>query len=152
MNEQILSKVPLASVEQLEGLWRPLSAEELGRAEAQLLQASNYLRQVAHNNGIDLDSRVATENDPEGIYAENLANVICLAVQRVMAAPIDAPPDISQWSQSASPYSESMSFAGGSGGSLFFKTNELKMLGLASVAGQSTIGVIRGVYSENEEE
>lgn len=132
-----------ASVDDLMASWKPLTADEQVRAEALLLQASNYLRQVAYNNNKDLDDNILS--DPSGVYEANVKMVVTSAVQRSIASPVDMMPDASQWSQSASPYSESMSFSGNVSSTLFFKDKELKLLGLGTVSGRQGIGVLRGV-------
>lgn len=137
------SEVSLAAVSDLEASWKPLTADEEARAEVLLLQASNYLRQIAMNNSKDLDDMINA--DPSGVYGANVKMVITSAVQRSMASPIDMMPDASQYSQSASPYSESMSFSGNVSSTLYFKDKELKLLGLGSVSGRVGISVLRGV-------
>ena len=132
-----------ATVSELEESWKPLTIEEQARAEVLLLQASNYLRQIAVNNGKDLDDNV--DADPTGVYGANVKMVVMSAVQRSIASPIDMMPDASQWSQSASPYSESMSFSGNVSATLYFKDKELKLLGLGSVSGNLGVSIMRGV-------
>lgn len=114
------------------------------KVSAVLSQASNLLRQVASNNHIDLDERIA--NDDTGLYGESVKAVVIDATQRLLATPSDVAPDATQWSQSASPYSESMSFsAGGAQSGIYFKNRELELLGLGSISGKSQIGILRGV-------
>lgn len=137
------AKSSFATVSELEASWKPLTIEEQARAEVLLLQASNYLRQIAVNNGKDLDDNV--DGDPTGVYGANVKMVVMSAVQRSIASPIDMMPDASQWSQSASPYSESMSFSGNVSATLYFKDKELKLLGLGSVSGNLGISIMRGV-------
>lgn len=132
-----------ATVEELSASWKTLTIEEQARAEVLLLQASNYLRQVAYNNGKDLDDNILA--DSTGVYAANVKTVVMSAVQRSLASPTDMMPDASQWSQSASPYSESMSFSGNVSSTLYFKDKELKLLGLGTVSGSSKTGILRGV-------
>lgn len=132
-----------ATVEQLMTAWKPLTLDEQERAEALLLQASNYLRQIAFNNSKDLDDLV--EADITGVYKANVEMVVLSAVQRSLASPVDMMPDASSWSQSATPYSESMTFAGNVSSTLYFKEKELKLLGLGSVAGNLGVSVLRGV-------
>lgn len=139
----IPSKTSFATVAQLEAAWKPLAIDEESRAEVLLLQASNYLRQIAINNGKDLDDNIIA--DPSGVYGANVQMVVISAVQRSLASPLDMMPDASQWSQSASPYSESMSFTGNVSSTLYFKDKELKLLGLGSVSGNLGISVLRGV-------
>lgn len=133
----------LATVAELEAAWKPLTVDEQARAEVLLLQASNYLRQIAANNNKDLDDNINA--DPTGVYGANVKMVVLSAVQRSIASPIDMMPDATQWSQSATPYSESMSFIGNSSSTLYFKDKELKLLGLGSVSGNLSISVLRGV-------
>jgi hypothetical protein len=123
--------------------WKPIGEDDVARAEALLLQSSNYLRLVAKNNGQDIDENIAS--DPTGVYGANVKAVVLSSVQRSMASPVDMMPDASQWSQSASPYSESMSFSGNASGTLYFKDRELKILGLGAVSGAQKIGLMRGV-------
>lgn len=144
MATQKLSQTSLAQVSDLEASWKPLNINsDKVRAEALLLQASNYLRQVAFNNGKDLDDMIKA--DPTGVYGANVRLVVVSAVQREMASPVDMMPDASQWSQSASPYSESMSFSGNVTSTIYFKDKELKLLGLGSVSGKVSTSVMRGV-------
>lgn len=135
---------PYATVKDLEQVWRPLGADEKARADALLAQASNYLRQVAINNQINLDQKII--NDPTGILSENVKMVVLAAVQRVMSMPDNIPNDATQWTQSATPYSESIGFSGGAASSsLFFKARELQLLGLGPISGKPMFGVLRGV-------
>lgn len=133
----------LATVEDLEAAWKPLTSDETSRAETLLLQASNYLRQIAYNNGKDIDDNIYA--DPTGVYGANVKMVVVSSVQRSLASPVDMMPDASQFSQSASPYSESMSFTGNVSSTLYFKDKELKLLGLGSVSGRLGVSVLRGV-------
>ena len=137
------SETSFATVADLEAAWKPLTADEEARAEVLLLQASNYLRQIAINNGRDIDDNIIA--DPSGVYGANVKMVVTSAVQRSIASPVDMMPDASQWSQSASPYSESMSFTVNVSSTLYFKDKELKLLGLGSVSGNLGISVLRGV-------
>lgn len=137
------SNTSLVTVEELVESWKGLTAEEESRAEVLLLQASNYLRLIAMNNNKDLDDLI--EADQTGVYGANVKTVILAAVQRSIASPIDMMPDASQFSQSASPYSESMSFSGEVSSTIFFKTRELRLLGLSDVAGKKSIALLRGV-------
>lgn len=137
------SETSFATVADLEAAWKPLTADEKARAEVLLLQASNYLRQIAVNNGKDLDDNIIA--DPSGVYGANVKMVVTSAVQRSIASPVDMMPDASSFSQSASPYSESMSFTGNVSSTLYFKDKELKLLGLGSVSGNLGISVLRGV-------
>ncbi|MBQ2659627.1 hypothetical protein IJF85_01475 [Candidatus Saccharibacteria bacterium] len=132
-----------ATVEKLEAYWKNLSDNERSRSEVIIHYASSYLRQIATNNGVNLDAKIA--DDENGILAENVEMVVLNAVQREMSAPTDMVPDATNWSQSASPYSESMSFSAGISNNLYFKAKELQLLGLNSVSGKSQISILEGV-------
>ena len=122
--------------EKLAEVWRALDIDEERRAEA-LIQ----LRLIAKNNNIDLDEII--EKDTNEVFADSVGFVVLSAVKRAMLTPADAPP-ATQWSQSASPYSESMTFTNPAS-DLYFKKSELQMLGLSKISGKSQIGVLRGV-------
>ena len=138
-----IAQSSFATTQELMEVWKPLTIDEQARADALLLQASNYLRQVAYNNAQDIDDNIAA--DQTGVYEANVKTVVLSAVQRSIASPVDMMPDASQWSQSASPYSESMSFSGNTSSTLYFKDKELKLLGLGSVSGRMGVSVLRGV-------
>ena len=138
-----ISESSFATVADLEAAWKPLTLDEKARAEVLLLQASNYLRQIAYNNQKDIDDLILA--DSTGVYGANVKMVVTSSVQRSIASPVDMMPDASQWSQSATPYSESMSFSGNVSSTLYFKDKELKLLGIGSVAGNLSFSVLRGV-------
>lgn len=137
------SETSFATVAELEASWKELTTDEEARASSILLQASNYLRQVAINNCQDIDDNILADNT--GVYEANVKMVVMAAAQRLLASPIDMVPDATQWSQSASPYSESMSFGSNISATMYFKDKELKLLGLGSVSGRLGISALRGV-------
>lgn len=143
MKPKKTSEISLATVDDLEASWKSLDMSEKSRAETILLQASNYLRQIAYNNGQDIDDNILA--DQTGVYGANVRMVVVAATQRAIAAPTDMVPDVTQWSQSATPYSESMSFGSNISASIYFKDKELKLLGLGSVSGKVGVSVMRGV-------
>lgn len=143
MATQSESETSFATVTDLMASWKALTIDEQARAEVLLLQASNYLRQIAYNNNKDIDDNIAA--DPTGVYGANVKMVVMAAAQRSLASPVDMMPDATQWSQSATPYSESMSFGTNISATLYFKDKELKLLGLGSVSGRLGITVLRGV-------
>ena len=138
-----VSQNSFATVAELMQSWKALTLDEQARAEVLLLQSSNYLRQIAINNNKDIDENIAA--DPSGVYEANVKMVVMASVQRSIASPTDMMPDATQWSQSATPYSESMSFTGNVSSTLYFKDKELKLLGLGTVSGSLKTGVLRGV-------
>ena len=132
----------LATIEDLEPFWKSLDDTNAKERASKLLElASSYLRQIAANNDVDIDEKIT--EDTTGNYKNSVKLVIISAVKRAMTTPIDAPP-ADQWSQSASPYSETMHFTNPSN-DLYFKTKELELLGFGSISGKSKISLLRGV-------
>lgn len=127
----------------LQEVWKPLSTEEQVRADAVIGQVSSFLRLIAKNNNIDIDDKIA--GDPSGVYGDSVKMVVANAVQRAMAKPVDMAPDASSWSQTASPYSESMTFSGTSTQDAYFKTKELQLLGLGGISGNGGMAIVRGI-------
>ena len=136
---------PFATTDDLEAFWRPLNSDT-SRAGTLLAMASNYLRLIARNNTVDLDTQIT--NDTTGVTSETVKMVVLQAVKRAMLMPSDMP-EVDQWSQSASPYSESMKFTNPTN-DLFFKRNELQLIGLASISGTQQFGILTGARGSNE--
>ncbi len=113
-----------ATVEDMANLWRALTETELARAPHLLEVASDTLRQMAQNRGLNLDSMV---NNGE-IYESVLKDVVVAAVGRVLRASTTGEP-VSQVTQSALGYSVSGTYLNPQGG-MFFYDNELSRLGL----------------------
>jgi len=135
-----MEKKSFATVADLAGVWKYPEDEEV--AATVLTAASNLLRLIARNNGIDLDEKIEVEDD--WLIRENIKNIICDAARRTLAAPSDIIPDASQYSMAASPYSQSISIGGGNAATIYFKTKELQLLGISSISGKSSIGILRG--------
>lgn len=129
-----------ATIDELAAFWRPMTDEdEETRATSLLHMASNYLRQIAKNNNVDIDAKV----DEDDVYKDTVKLAVLESVKRAMTTPTDAPA-ADQWSQSANPYSETIRFTNPSS-NLFFKNNELQLLGFPSLSGKSKISILRGV-------
>lgn len=129
-----------ADIEDLRAFTDLPEKSDVARATALLKYASNYLRQIGKNNGVDIDQKIKESAD--GVYCDSVKLVTLAAVKRALLTPTDAPP-ANQWSQSASPYAETMVFTNPSN-DIFFKQAELQLIGLSSVAGRSKFGLIRG--------
>ncbi len=113
-----------ATVEDMANLWRALTETEMARAPHLLEVASDTLRQMAQNRGLNLDSMV----DNGEIYESVLKDVVIAAVGRVLRASTTGEP-VSQVTQSALGYSVSGTYLNPQGG-MFFYDNELARLGL----------------------
>jgi hypothetical protein len=115
---------PFATKEDLAAFWRTLTSAEESRADVLLALASNRLRQIASDLGIDIDAKVADS----AIYAANVQWVVMEAVKRAMLVPTDAAP-ANSIQQTAGPYSENIVFTNPAG-DLWFKKAELTAIGL----------------------
>ena len=113
-----------ATIEDMANLWRALTETELTRAPHLLEVASDTLRQMAQNRGMNLDSMVYNGE----IYESVLKDVVVAAVGRVLRASTTGEP-VSQVTQSALGYSVSGTYLNPQGG-MFFYDNELARLGL----------------------
>ena len=114
-----------ATVADLSLYWRTIAESESARAEDLLTLASSRLRVYAGEAGVNLDEKVAEDDD----YKNTAKWVVMEAVKRALATPTDIPP-VDNYSQAAGPYSENYRFTNPSG-DLWFKKSELKALGIA---------------------
>lgn len=133
-----------ATTDDLAAFWRPLLSTEEDRANSLLEFASSRLRIEAAKSDIDLDTKVAEDED----YAAQVKLTVMEAVKRAMLTPIDVPP-VDNYSQSAGPYSENFKFTNPSG-DLWFKKAELKALGITGnqKLGSITPNTRKDIYGE----
>ena len=113
-----------ATIDELITLWRPLSNDELTRAEPLLEVVSDSLRVEAKKVGKDLDAMVSESPS----YASVVKSVTIDVVARTLMTSTDQEPMI-QSAQAALGYSTSGTFLV-PGGGLFIKRSELARLGL----------------------
>lgn len=121
-----------ATIDDLITLWRPLSTEEVERAEALLPIVSDSLRQEALNVGKNLDKMI----EDGAVLASVVKSVTVDVVARTLMTPTNETP-MTQMSQAALGYSVSGTYLV-PGGGLFIKKSELARLGLR----RQKIGVI----------
>ena len=115
---------PFATVQDVIDLFRPLTPDEMKRAEALLPIVSDSIRQEALKVGNDMDKMLA-----DGKILENVVKSVTVDVTaRVLMTSTNSEP-MSQMSQSALGYSVSGTFLV-PGGGLFIKKSELSRLGL----------------------
>ncbi len=122
---------PFATVQDIADLWRPLTNEEINRAEKLLEVVSDSLRVEAKKVGKDLDAmvEVTEENPTENLPFANVAKSVTVdIVARTLMTSTDQEP-MTQMSESALGYSFQGSFLV-PGGGLFIKKSELARLGL----------------------
>ncbi len=111
-----------ANAEDLANFWKaPDSAD---RANYLLKLASNRLRLIGSNSGIDIDA----EANASPAYFDTLQWVVMESVKRALQAPIDGQPAES-FQQTAGPYSENIKYTNPTG-DLWFKKTELSAIGL----------------------
>lgn len=113
-----------ATVDDLTVLWRPMTAEEQSRAAALLEIVSASLRAEADKVGKDLDAMVAASVNLAAVARSVAVDVVA----RTLMTSTDQEP-LSQFSQTAGPYSASGTYLV-PGGGLFIKRVELARLGL----------------------
>ncbi len=117
----------MVTVNDLISRWRPLTADEISRAETYISDCESALHVYAYDRGKDLDAMLA-EYEPRGdLYTA----IVCDIVRREMQASSEDGPAMSQYSQSVNGYNVQGTFLS-PGGGLFIKNSELKMLGLGS--------------------
>lgn len=115
---------PLATVDDLTKLWRTMTTAEQERANALLEVVSASIYVEANKVGKDIDAMIA------GIpgYKEVAKSVVVDIVARTLMTATDQEP-MTQFTQSAGPYSASGTFLV-PGGGIFIKKSELVRLGL----------------------
>jgi hypothetical protein len=127
-----MASTEYATVQDVQTLWRPLTAAEQTRAEALIPVICSSLRQEAAKVHKDLDAMVAASAD----LAEVAKSVTVDVVARTLMTSTNQEP-MTQYSEAALGYSVSGSFLV-PGGGLFIKKSELARLGLR----RQKIGVI----------
>lgn len=115
---------PFATLEDLILLWRPLRDNESERAVALLEVVSASLRTEADKAGRDLDEMIAQKP----ALREVAKSVTVDVVARTLMTSTNQEP-LSQFSQTAGPYTASGTYLV-PGGGLFIKKTELARLGL----------------------
>lgn len=105
-----------------------------------LKMASNRLRQIALDVGIDLDAQV----NANAVYFLNVQGVVMEAAKRALQAPLDQQPT-ETYGQTAGPYSENFKYSNPAG-DLFFKKAELNLLGLYGTQKLSGISTSQNLY------
>ena len=122
-----------ASVSDITALGITLTAQQSEAANSLLVTASANLRLAAKEHKVDIDQRIAADED----YGEAVKNTVVQSVVRALNSISTDSPALSQGSETNGQYSVSMTFLN-AGQSLYFLRNELKELGLK----RQTYGVI----------
>lgn len=114
-----------ATVQDVTTLFRSLTTSEQTKAAAYIPIVSSALREEARKVGKNLDNMVFDNPDTLNVAKE----ITVRAVASAISTKTTDDGDISQFSQSALGYSVSGTYAN-PGGGIYFKTSELKRLGL----------------------
>lgn len=93
-----MTDTPLATVEDLEAAWRPLSEQDQARAEALINRASRKVRR----RWTDVDDRIAAGT----LDAEDISDVVLEMVQVAMTQI----PGVAQQSEGSGPFSQSATY------------------------------------------
>ena len=121
-----MSNSPFATVEDIQTLYRRLSALEQSRAEALLPLVSDEIRILGKNSGKDIDQAIADDST----YGSVVKIVTCDVTFRILRQNTEGEA-MTQESQSALGYSWSGSFAVAGGGiANSILVNDLKKLGV----------------------
>lgn len=135
----------LITIEDLEALGLDLTLKsDQEKAQAWITYVSNYLILVARNNGVNLRLKILQDDQLGGTYSSVVKMVVCNAVLRANATNVEIP-DATQYAQTATPYSESISYGSAATKEAFFKQKELQLLGFNDVGGKPQFSVLRGV-------
>lgn len=111
-----------ATIQDLTNFWRAPDNED--RATYLLQLASDRLRLIAEDSGIDLDAKVAANP----AYKSVLQWAVMEAVKRALITP-DTEPSIESKQMAAGPYSENIKYVNPTG-DLFYRKAELIAVGL----------------------
>lgn len=113
-----------ATLDDIKNLFRPLTEDEIKKAEALLPIVSDSIRQEAMKVGKNIENMIST-----GVLLENVVKSVTVdVVARALMTSTNAEP-MSQMSQSALGFSISGTYLV-PGGGLFIKKSELSRLGL----------------------
>ncbi|MDR3304413.1 MAG: phage Gp19/Gp15/Gp42 family protein [Clostridiales Family XIII bacterium] len=133
---------PFAATGDIAALWRPLTGDEITRANALLPVVSDTLRQAAKDVDRDLDAMIES--------GDILANVVKSVTVDVVARTLltsTADEPLTQFSQGAGGYTVSGSFLV-PGGGLFIKREELRRLGILHRQRMTMIDADMGAFDE----
>lgn len=106
----------------LTNFWK--APDDADRANYLLKLASNRLRLIAEDSGIDLDAKA----NASPAYFDTLQWVVMESTKRALQAPLDQQP-VESFQQTAGPYSENLKYTNPTG-DLWFKKSELSAIGL----------------------
>lgn len=134
----VVSPNPYADVDDLTLFWK--APDDSARALYLLTMASNRLRLIGSDIGVDVDTRV----NSDAAYFMTVQWVVMESVKRALQSPLDQVPAES-YSQTAGPYSENFKYSNPSG-DLWFKKSELSSIGLYGKQSLTSISTSQDLY------
>lgn len=88
MDKSTNDLAPFATVDELRAFCgTDVDTDNTARIESLLIYASNYLRQIARNNGIDIDAEV----DNDELTASTVKPIVMASAKRTLNTPANAP-------------------------------------------------------------
>ena len=105
-----------ATTQELAAYWRPLTTEEISRADVLLEKVSAEMRIMASGIGHDLDAEISENDDLAA-----MANTVCMDTVARILNQSTTDEAMSQYSQSAMGYTVSGTYLVPGGGSLVLK-------------------------------
>lgn len=115
------------------------------KAQKWITFVSNYLRLIARNNHVNLDQKLYEDSvGGDGVFTSVVQMVVSNAVMRANSKPVEIPDAVS-YSQTATPYAESVNYGANATQDAYFKQKELNLLGFSNLSGKRQIGIIRGI-------
>lgn len=127
-------KIPFATIEDVESRFRALDDHEKTRAAQLLADASVMLAHALTRAGVSWQE---ARNEPGDILGTAINMVAASMAVRAMKSPVDMPA-LTQYSQGAVGYTESMTYANPNG-DLYMTAKERELLGI----GRARCGSIR---------
>ncbi len=134
----VVSPNPYANNDDLTLFWK--APDDANRSLYLLKMASNRLRLIGQDSGVDVDARV--NSDPA--YFMTVQWVVMESVKRALQTPIDGQPTES-YGQTAGPYSENFKYSNPTG-DLWFKKTELSSIGLYGKQSLGSISTSQNLY------
>lgn len=138
VNTPITPPNAYADVDDLTLFWK--APDDTARAEYLLKLASNRLRLIGSDVGVDTDA----EANASAAYFMTIQWVVMESVKRALQAPLDQLPT-EQYGLTAGPYSENFKYSNPTG-DLWFKKSELSALGVYGNQTISSISTSQNLY------
>ena len=88
MDKSTNDLAPFATVDELRAFCgADVDTGDTARIGSMLIYANNYMRQIARNNGVDIDAEV----DNDELTASTVKSIVMASVKRALNTPANAP-------------------------------------------------------------